>query len=525
MTKSKGNPRNVVRLLGGTLLALLLALAIGVLALLLGASSFRHSDVIASNVTVAGVDVGGLPRGEALTRLEDEWVSTLPTHMDLVHDNQRFTFTREELGARLQVTEAVDAALRLGREGSALRQVADRIRLMRAAVDIPVAVTVDEASLAAKVADVAKQINQDPVDAKVSVTGGDEVNVIPGKQGIVVDEKATSQALRTALADPRQTEAAVVSKKQDPNITAADLAYLEVVLGSFSTPYSASKVDRTHNLGLAIRAINGEVVMPGETFSANAAIGPRDESRGFREAPIFVNGEITPSTGGGICQIATTIYNAALLAGLPVVERHHHSMPVPYADAGRDATVYWGQLDLRFRNDTGSPLVVLASMSGSRVYVRIVGKRTAKKQVRVERGDVSSIPFETIEKPDPTLEEGKRKVQEKGRKGVKVTVYRVIVQDDGSEKRETLHTDTYRPYKETVLVGKKKPEVKPDVLPPSTEADGAKAAPAGGKSPSGTNGKAAQPAATTTAKPEPGKTGSTTPASTTGSPKTPAGKR
>jgi vancomycin resistance protein YoaR len=476
MSKSKRNARNLVRLLVGLLVALLLVLAVGALALLVGANSFRQSDAIARNVTVAGVDVGGLPRGEALTRLETEYVATLPTDLKLVHGDESFTYPRRELGAELQIEQALEAALRLGREGNALRQVLDRLWLMRSAVDLPVSVAVDGKLAATKIAAIAAQVNQEPVDARVTVGGDDEVNVVPGKPGIVLDETASLQVVTKALSDPRAVSATLASKQQDPNIVAADLAHLEVVLGSFSTPYSASKVDRTHNLHLAIRSINGQVVMPGDTFSANQTIGRRDEARGFREAPIFVNGEITPSTGGGVCQIATTIYNAALLAGLPVVERHHHSMPVHYADAGRDATVYWGQLDLRFRNDTSGPVVLLASMSGSRVHVRIVGKREAKKRVRVERSGISGIPFETVEKPDPTLDEGKRKVEEKGRKGVRVTVYRVTVLDDGSEKRETLHTDVYRAYKETVLVGaKKKPVAKPDVLPDSTTPGATKA--------------------------------------------------
>jgi vancomycin resistance protein YoaR len=512
MTKSRRNARNLMRLLTGILLAMLLACAIGVLALFLSASHFRNNDTIARNVTVAGVDVGGLPRGEALTRLETEWVSALPTEMTLVHGDQRFRYSREELGAQLQVAEAVDAALRIGREGNALQQVVDRLRLLRASVDVPVRVAVNEGRAAEKVAEVAARVNRPPVDAKVTVTEGEEVDVVPGKQGILVDEKATLQALCTARADPQQTETVVISQRRDPNITASDLAHLEVVLGSFSTQYSAGKVDRTHNLQLAIKAINGTVVMPGETFSANQAIGRRDEARGFREAPIFVDGEITPSTGGGVCQVATTIYNAALLAGLPIVERHHHSMPVPYADAGRDATVYWGQLDLRFRNDTGSPIVVLGSMSGSRVCVRIVGKRSAKKRVRIERSGISDIPFETIEKPDPTLEEGKRKIVEKGRKGVRVTVYRITVRDDGSEQRETLHTDVYRPHREIVLVGTKKPEAKPDVLGPSTGPDAAKGATEAGRPGDGNSGQTTKSATKTTAKPQPPKTHGSKPA-------------
>lgn len=481
MTKQPRPANQPLRLLLGFLLALLAVAVVGALALAVGARSFRQSDRIAHNVTVAQVPVGDLPRGEALTTLEQEWVPRLPEKLTLTEDGHTFERSRGELGAALELERALDEAMEVGREGNLLRQVVDRLRLMQSSVDVPVRVTVKQATLRAALKTIADQVNHPPVDARVTVTADDQVQVVAGKSGIVLDLDDSAQAVTKALETLTAEKVALVSKTKQPNITAADLSHLEVVLGSFNTPYDSGKVDRTHNLSLAIGSVNGKVVMPGGTFSANEAIGPRLEERGFRDAPIFVNGEITPSTGGGVCQVATTLYNAALLAGLPVTERHHHSMPVHYADAGRDATVYWGSLDLRFQNDTGAPIVVLASMSGSRVHVRIVGQRSAKKKVRIERSGLSQLPFTTVEKPDPTLEIGKKKVEEKGRLGIRVTVHRVLIAPDGNEEKELLHTDTYQPYKQTVLVGKKPPAVPPGgQLPPGakpgTTAPGAKPA-------------------------------------------------
>jgi vancomycin resistance protein YoaR len=463
MKQRKRNTRNLTRLAVGLVVASLLAVGFGVLALAVSAQSFRKSGVIAKNVTIAGVAVGGLGSGEAQTRLETEWVPTLPKQVKLTAGGQDFAYTREELGATPQLEAAVKAAARLGRQGGLLQQITDRLRLMQSSVDVPVAVAVDKPQLRARMAEVAAKVNRPPHDARITVTGEEQVEVVPGQVGCALREAQSAAAVEKALKVLSAAEVPLVTEETKPNITAEDLAHLEVVLGSYATPYESGKVDRSHNLSLAIKAINAKVIMPDEVFSANAAIGPRDEARGFRDAPIFVNGEITPSTGGGICQIATTIYNAALLAGLPVTERHHHSMPVHYADAGRDATVYWGQLDLRFRNDTGGPIVLLAAMDGDRVHVRLIGRRAAKKKVRVERTGVSSLPFQTVGKPDPTLDLGKKKVAEKGRKGIRVTAWRIIEQPDGTEKREELHTDVYQPYKQVVLMG-----TKPLAVPPGT---------------------------------------------------------
>lgn len=498
-TRKRRSPNNIMRLVVGLVLALIAALAVAAGALALSANSFRGSDQIARNVRISGVEVGGLRGDEALSKVRTEWLAQQPADLVLKADSKEFTYSRQDLGAKVELEAAVDDARKIGRRGNLWQQIVDRLSLMQSAADVAVQVSVDEARLGEQLEELAGKVNHPPVDARVTITGSDQVQVLPGKVGIVLDENAAAGAVTKALQGFEAGPVTLPSKEKEPNIQAADLAHLEVVLGSYSTPYQSGKVDRTHNLSLAIKAINGRVIPAGGEFSANQAIGKRDESRGFREAPIFVNGEITPSTGGGVCQIATTVYNAALLAGLPILERRHHSMPVTYAAPGRDATVYWGQSDLRFRNNTGAALVLLASMDGDRVYVRLIGKRDAKKKVKIDRSGISSLPFTTVEKPDPTLEVGKKKVEEKGRTGIRVTVTRIITQPDGTEDREVLHTDTYQPYKQVVLVGTKKPATPPggavpQLLPNGKPAPGKPAATKPGAKPSPPKPGAKKPA-------------------------------
>lgn len=456
------------------LIILLLILAVTAGALSVSAGNFRKSDLIANNVTISGVAVGRLRNAEATRKLQDEWLPTLPKTVTVLVGEEKHDLAAEDLGRQPQIEQAVAKAWHIGREGNLLAQMTTRLRMMRSTIEVPVQITVDEPSLSAELVKLAAQVDRPPVDATVSVSGDDEVSVTPGKPGLKLDRKGAATAITAALCKLQTEPVKLTCQEAQPSVSAADLAHLEVVLGSYSTPYSSGKVDRTHNLGLAIQAINKTVIMPGEVFSTDQTIGPRIAERGFREAPIFQDGEVTPATGGGICQIATTIYNAALFAGLEVVERHHHSQPVTYAPAGRDATVYAGQLDLRFRNTTGSPILMLGSVGDSRVYVRILGKREANRKVRIERSGLTSTPFDVKEIPDPDLEIGKREVEKKGRNGISVTVYRVITQPDGTEKRESLHTDTYRGQTQVVHVGTKpafykgpdgKPVVGPDGKP------------------------------------------------------------
>lgn len=438
----------------------LLGIAAGVVAY--EARSFRDSDLIARNVTIAGLPVGETRRADAVTKLQEQWLPTLPQELKLTHGTRNFPVDAAELGREPQLEKAVGEAMKLRREPSLVAQVATRVRLLRAPVDVPVEVVVDQTKAESEVAQVAEELDRDPVNARVTLTGGDGVDVVPGKPGLKVDQPASVAAIEKALQSLKQATVALVVKEKQPPITGKDLAHLECVLGRYRTDYDSGKTDRSHNLSLAIKAINGKVIMPGEEFSTDLAIGPREVSKGYRDAPIFVEGEITPATGGGICQIATTVYNAALLAGLPIVERHHHSMPVHYAPPGRDATVYSGQYDLRFRNNTSGPIVLISSMDGDQVSVALIGKREAKKKVRITSSGVSSISYSKKEILDPKLPLGKKIVEKPGRSGQSVTTYRITVAADGTEKKQTLASDTYSPQTAVIRVGTK-PKPKPKI--------------------------------------------------------------
>lgn len=126
------------------------------------------------------------------------------------------------------------------------------------------------------------------------------------------------------------------------------------------------------NAARAADLLNGRVVMPGRVFSFNQAVGARTRARGFVEGPALVGRRMVfNDVGGGICRTSTALYQAALAAGLPVVERHRHSRLLPYAPAGDDAAVWWGKMDLRFRNNTGSPLAVFAQADGKSVAAQL----------------------------------------------------------------------------------------------------------------------------------------------------------
>ena len=148
------------------------------------------------------------------------------------------------------------------------------------------------------------------------------------------------------------------------------------MLSNFSTKYDASNKNRTTNLILAAKKINGTVLMPGETFSYNKVVGERTIAAGYKEAPIYVNGRVEDGLGGGICQITTTLYNAVLYANLEVIERTNHQFIPSYANASRDATVVYGAIDFKFKNNREYPIKITCSVANGIANFKIFGLKS-----------------------------------------------------------------------------------------------------------------------------------------------------
>lgn len=219
-------------------------------------------------------------------------------------------------------------------------------------------------------------------------------------------------------------------------ITAALVDYSStVVLASFSTDLSARSPDQLHNIRRASAAIDGAVVKPETEFSFNAAVGLCGVARGYRQAPAIVDGEMRPSWGGGVCQVSSTLYNAALLAGLDVTERHAHSRRVSSVPPGRDATTAFGIADLRFVNTTGRPIRLRVSVSGSRLTASVIGAGRGQDQIEIltrsRPGARTRAPGSISGSYDASVE------------GTVVETYRVVRRHNIETRRELVSRDVY----------------------------------------------------------------------------------
>ena len=217
-----------------------------------------------------------------------------------------------------------------------------------------------------------KEIHKDPVDAYYVQN---PYQIYPSENGL---DFAISIKEAKNLLNEDKDEYTIPLKVIYPNVTTSMLGTeaFPDLLSDFSTNYTVSNRDRTTNLILASNKINGLVLMPGETFSYNKIVGERTISAGYKEAPIYVEGRVENGVGGGICQIATTLYNAALYANLEIVERSNHQFIPSYANASRDATVVYGAIDFQFKNNRDYPIKITCSVANGIANFKIFGLRT-----------------------------------------------------------------------------------------------------------------------------------------------------
>lgn len=243
------------------------------------------------------------------------------------------------------------------------------------------------------------------------------------------------------------------------NKTIADLGEeaFPDMLSTFTTRYDASNYNRSTNIELATKSINGTVIMPGEVFSYNQTIGRTTLEKGYKEGTAYVGGKVVPDVGGGICQVSSTLYNTALLANLEIVERSNHLFETSYVSPSRDATVYWGSIDFKFKNTRSYPIKIVGTAKNGVVKIDLYGiKEKEEYEVEIESEVISYIPNETEYKKDSTLASGKQVVEQIGFNGCKSRGYRILKKNGVVISRTLLSTDTYSPQNKVVRVGTKK---------------------------------------------------------------------
>jgi vancomycin resistance protein YoaR len=313
----------------------------------------------------------------------------------------------------------------------------------------------------------ADAVDEPPKDARFVVRRSDRsVRVRPARDGRVLDVEATSKALLAAVLSTGARSAELVVVDEEAAFTTEEAEGLGITreLVRYTTGWSGD-ANRIQNLTRAAGLLNGTRIAPGETFSFNEVVGERTEERGFRPAPVIVGGKYKTGIGGGVSQVATNVFNAAWEAGLPIPERTAHALYISRYEAGRDATVNYPDIDLKFENDSDGWLVMQAYPTDAGIAVALLGAPTGRRVV-TQAGPLRVVgPPKVRRVPDPGLFVGERVVEDYGQPARAITIHRIVYEDGKVLYDENWYT-YYRSEPRIVHVGTiPVPEPEPEPVP------------------------------------------------------------
>ncbi|TYP75758.1 VanW family protein [Paenibacillus methanolicus] len=401
--------------------------------------------------------LGGLTVDEAKDRLRRQAAAltgmTVPLQTRGSSQVKR-TWTMAELGLSVDTSGAEQALGKL-REGGIWARAKYRYRF---ADELTVKVTWNTKLLEQKARGVWGFLEKhEPVNATRTIRADDTVAYTPHHDAYRLDMRSLTATIRARVEQAIEASAqggtiaasGVIPMPLTvvhPNVTLAKLKAqgVERMIASFTTDFGTSGEGRAHNVISAAKSLYDWDLAPGEMFDYLTVIKATRESYGFKEAPVILNGELVPGIGGGICQVSSTLYNAALLAGLHMTERRNHSLPVSYLPMGRDATFAEGAIDFRFKNTTGKHLIIRTETSGGKLTVKLFGTLPKNVAYKLESKTVEEIEPGIKEVPSASVQPGSRLLVSPGKTGYIVETFRTKLVNGKAVATERVSRDKYK---------------------------------------------------------------------------------
>lgn len=492
------------------ILALLLLAALAAAAAVATAAE-AGSDKIIRNVYVDDVRIGGMRTAEAAAALEKEFAARTVT---LAADGEERVFMLGELGLRYKTDVLVGEAYDIGKRGGFLKNVAEICR----SFVLPTRYSSADALVGSEPGEEAgayfDSLGREPTPSSFEIRE-DKVVVTNGMNGRRVDVSGLVEALAasgggsapvevpmeilpfeppspddiylktasnphapyarasdggiTATVRSFNLDAAREIQKNNPDEGAVyefaidsegvapldDDALYPDSLGSCTTEFDTSYMTRANNIKIAAGLLNGADLLPGETFSFNKHNGDITADKGYQVAHGYADGQIVDTVGAGVCQVSSTLYNAALLSNMEIVKRSCHSLPVAYLPLGQDAAISYPAQDFAFKNSSPSPVKIFASVGGGRLTVEIRGQNDGSfTEIKIENNTLSVTEPQTREVADETLAPGKRVVSQNGARGYVTESFRLVYKDGELTARQPLGRSTYKARDRIVRVGK-----------------------------------------------------------------------
>ena len=463
------------------LIKLLSVLAVVVIAVIIGANLIGKSNenkavqeavkayenLYCQGVYVDGIHLGGMTREQARQTVQksaqlkcDEWHVRLET----LHNEYVGEINSYHLGMTVHVDDALNEAWAQGHTGDSVNERYEAMEMLaKAPYHISTALPSGDTSAIDRILnEIAANIYLEPTNAYIksfTVQATNPFEIVEGTPGRYLDVESIKQQVYDMVARMESGVIHIVPKELQPSITKADLEKQTTLIGTAYTPISTTSTpERDKNIERACALITGTMIAPNEIFSFNDVVGPRTKKNGFELATVYNYGKEEPGYGGGVCQVSSTIYVAAVRANMQIVKRTQHGLKVNYADYGLDATVNYDgkKIDFAFKNSTNGPIYIVTKIvrntridKNHRLVVCDIYGPALEAGVTYDLvADVVEIPIpETTMVPDKKAEfviySDQTHVAEKGAVGYEVDSYRVKYVNGEEVERTHMYHDTY----------------------------------------------------------------------------------
>ena len=461
----KKKRRRVSRAAIASLLVFAVAFAVGALTLHVFSSVERYQNAFSLGVMLDGQPIGGMSAEDGAAVLEKKTADKVSAwRFDIQCMDKTYVLTATDVGLFVDKQATLEPLWQVGKTGSLLESYLEMLRTQAMRLNGQIVLGYSMEPVDALLAQIKAETDCGPVDATMTYTPHNSVpfRFTDEEMGYELDTAALRQQIETAIVSLTPGSAELNPKELAPRVTRAQLESAITLRARVQLTLDSDEGSLA-NVRIASGMLGGARIEAGETLSFNTLVGRRTKEGGYVSAPEPAYGMDVSGTGGGVCQVSTALYQAALLAGLPVEQRHAAVRPVAYCEIGQEATVSDTGLDLVIRNDTASPVYITA-----RVYVGDNDAQMLELQLIGERMDkryaLASSSQETEATQDPVYMEDKtgqfatyrdeRVPGGDAQPGYAATVERVTLGEGGeAAEREIISQDEYAPIGPIIYVG------------------------------------------------------------------------
>jgi vancomycin resistance protein YoaR len=416
--------------------------------------------LIYPGVKIAELDLSGKTKAEAIDLLKAKYGDVvLNKKINILSDKKTYTIEYSKLNARYDIEDKVNEAFNYGKD----LDMFEKNKLINASAikEYKLTFTQDAKYVGELLAVIEKDVNKEPVNASLKMVVRGKFDVTNDIKGYKLEKEKLEADITSKINGDLTGDVEIKAPIEEltAKITAEKLKTIDANISTFNTSFATSSWERSNNIELATKAINGKLLMPGDTFSFNDTVGQRTAARGYKEAGVIINNQISSDLGGGICQVSSTLYNAILRTDLDykAMERIAHSIPSSYVPKGLDATVDWGNIDYKFKNTLEYPIYIEGYVQNKTLYFNLYSNSVFKNKTYTLINElIQTVPSTTTTVQDATLEEGKQETVKKAYDGYKLKVTKNTLENNIVTKTEVLYTDYYRPISGQIKVGTKK---------------------------------------------------------------------